>query len=145
MGSNVEISYIFSGDIYHFQEIEDTLPLVYDVERIEKYWNKRTLEVLKRTGEIIHVLGPYLVKLVIWECLIRRKILDHEGLQKKYAIKLRECLTELGPCFIKFGQAMSIRPDLLPSSFVYELQKLCDSVPCFPTPDAISVIESELG
>ena len=67
------------------------------------------------------------------------------GLQKKYAVELREMLTKLGPSFIKFGQAMSIRPDLLPSSFLFELQKLCDAVPSFPTHDAIGVIESELG
>ena len=67
------------------------------------------------------------------------------GLQKKYAVELRDMLTKLGPSFIKFGQAMSIRPDLLPSSFLFELQKLCDAVPSFPTHDAISVIESELG
>ena len=136
------------GDIYDFQtdvDQEDTLPLVYNANRIEKYWKKRPLEVLLRTGEIIGVLGPYVWKLLVWEYFIRQKIRDNEGLQKKYAIKLRECLTDLGPCFIKLGQALSIRPDLLPSTFVYELQKLCDSVPSFPTSDAIAVIESELG
>lgn len=40
---------------------------------------------------------------------------------------------------------MSIRPDLLPAAFLVELQKLCDSVPSFPTQEAIEVIESELG
>ena len=69
----------------------------------------------------------------------RRKIRDHEGLQRKYAVELRELLTRLGPSFIKFGQAVSIRPDLLPSSFLFELQKLCDAVPSYPTKDAIEV------
>ena len=63
----------------------------------------------------------------------------------RYAVKLREVLTELGPCFVKLGQALSIRPDVLPSTFLDELQKLCDSMPSFPTPDAIAVIEKELG
>ena len=143
------------GDIYDFQtdtivdhqeQVDiDTLPLVYNAKRIEKYWKDRPLEVLLRTGEIIGVLGPYIWKLLVWEYFIRQKIRDNEGLQKKYAIRLRKCLTDLGPCFIKLGQALSIRPDLLPSTFVYELQKLCDSVPSFPTSDAIAVIESELG
>ena len=75
----------------------------------------------------------------------RRKIFNHEGLQRKYAIQLREALTQLGPSFIKFGQALSIRPDLMPTPFLFELQKLCDAVPSFPTRDAISVIEKELG
>ena len=133
------------GAIYKFQEEIDELPLVYDIAKINEFWQKRTFEVLRRTAEIISVLGPYFYKLVIWEYLIRQKIREHEGLQKKYAIKLREILTDLGPCFIKFGQAVSIRPDLLPSAFLFELQKLCDSVPSFPTAEAISVIESELG
>ena len=60
-------------------------------------------------------------------------------MQRKYAVELRELLTRLGPSFIKFGQAVSIRPDLLPSSFLFELQKLCDAVPSYPTKDAIEV------
>ena len=133
------------GPIYKFEEEADQLPLEYDVAKIEAFWSKRPTEVIKRTGEILAKIVPYFTKLVIWEYLIRKKIRDHPGLQKKYAIQLRLLLTELGPCFIKFGQAMSIRPDLLPSSFLFELQKLCDSVPSFPTQEAISVIEAELG
>ena len=112
---------------------------------MENFFNKRPLESVKRTGEILSELVPYLSRLFIWEYFIRRKIRDHEGLQKKYAVELREILTRLGPCFIKLGQAVSIRPDLLPSSFLFELQKLCDAVPSFPTKEAIEVIESELG
>jgi len=41
--------------------------------------------------------------------------------------------------------ALSIRPDVLPATFLDELQKLCDSMPSYPTADAISVIEQELG
>merc|ERR1711936_324477 len=105
----------------------------------------RPVEVMLRTLEILAEVVPYFSKLIIWEHLIRRKIKEHEGLQKRYAVELREMLTRLGPCFIKLGQAVSIRPDLLPSSFLFELQKLCDAVPSFPTKDAIDVIESELG
>merc|ERR1712241_648826 len=138
------------GSVYQFQESENTdnldeLPLDYDVEKIQAYWSKRPGEVIKRTAKILSILIPYFHKLFIWEYLIRRKIRDNPGLQKKYAIELRRILTELGPCFIKFGQAMSIRPDLLPSSLLFELQKLCDSVPSFPTQEAIQVIEAELG
>merc|ERR1719340_105802 len=103
------------------------------------------MEVMQRTFQILYETVPYFSRLLIWEHLIRRKIKTHEGLQKKYAVELREMLTRLGPCFIKLGQAVSIRPDLLPSSFLFELQKLCDAVPSFPTKEAIEVIESELG
>ena len=134
------------GPIYKFESSEDYgLPLDYDIPAMEQYFRSRPGEVLMRTGEILSEVVPFFSRLFIWEYWIRRKIREHEGLQKKYAVELREMLTRLGPSFIKFGQAMSIRPDLLPSSFLFELQKLCDAVPSYPTKDAIAVIESELG
>ena len=117
------------GPIYKFESSEDYgLPLDYDIPAMEAYFKARPLEVMMRTGEILSEVVPFFSRLYIWEYLIRRKIRDHEGLQKRYAVELREMLTRLGPSFIKFGQAMSIRPDLLPSSFLFELQKLCDAV-----------------
>lgn len=44
------------------------------------------------------------------------------------AIELREIVTSLGPAYIKLGQALSIRPDILSPSAMLELQKLCDKV-----------------
>ena len=46
---------------------------------------------------------------------------------------------------IKFGQLLSIRPDVLPPPAIYELQKLCDAVPPYETKDALLLIEAELG
>jgi len=134
------------GPIYNFENTNDyDLPLDYNISAMEHFFNDRPLEILQRSGEIVSEVLPYLARLFIWEYFIRRKIRDHEGLQKKYAVELRELLTRLGPCFIKLGQAISIRPDLMPSSFLFELQKLCDAVPSFPTKEAIEVIESSLG
>lgn len=63
----------------------------------------------------------------------------------KQALWLRESLIDLGPTFIKIGQALGTRGDLLPLSYIKELEKLQDQVPAFPTSDAYSRIESELG
>lgn len=50
------------------------------------------------------------------------------------AIELREIVTSLGPAYIKLGQALSIRPDILSPAAMTELQKLCDKVYCcFPS------------
>jgi ubiquinone biosynthesis protein len=59
--------------------------------------------------------------------------------------RLRMALEELGPTYIKLGQVLSTRPDLIPVEFIEELSKLQDSVPPFPFADAESIIQRELG
>ena len=63
----------------------------------------------------------------------------------KQAVWLRESLIELGPTFIKIGQALGTRADLLPLEYVKQLATLQDQVPAFPTADAFQIIEAELG
>jgi len=60
------------------------------------------------------------------------------------ATRLREALVRLGPIFIKFGQMLSTRKDLLNEEFSIELAKLQDNVPPFANDTAIAIIESEL-
>ena len=50
-----------------------------------------------------------------------------------------------GPAYIKLGQALSIRPDILSPAAMNELQKLCDKVPSFNNDVAMQVIRDELG
>ena len=59
--------------------------------------------------------------------------------------RLRLALEELGPIFIKFGQALSTRRDLIPVDIADELAKLQDRVPPFPSDLAVSTIEAALG
>jgi ubiquinone biosynthesis protein len=59
--------------------------------------------------------------------------------------RLRLALEELGPIFVKFGQALSTRRDLLPVDVADELAKLQDSVPPFPADIAIAMIEGTFG
>ena len=64
---------------------------------------------------------------------------------QKQAVWMRESLIDLGPTFIKIGQALGTRADLLPLQYVRELATLQDQVPQFPTAEAFATIESELG
>jgi ubiquinone biosynthesis protein len=59
--------------------------------------------------------------------------------------RLRLALEALGPIFVKFGQILSTRPDLIPDDIVSELVKLQDDVPPFSSDIAVRLIESELG
>ncbi|MEI7771899.1 MAG: AarF/UbiB family protein, partial [Chloroflexales bacterium] len=61
------------------------------------------------------------------------------------AERLREALIALGPAFVKLGQMLSTRPDIVPAEFVHELGKLQDTVPPFPSHVAIATIEESLG
>ena len=59
--------------------------------------------------------------------------------------RLREMLDELGPTFVKFGQLLSTRPDIVPPDVIAELRKLQDDVTPFPMTDVERVVREELG
>ncbi len=59
--------------------------------------------------------------------------------------RLRKALEELGPVFVKFGQLLSTRPDLLPADIVAELDKLQDNVPPFNSDQFIGIVEQALN
>src|SRR5512139_1549739 len=60
-------------------------------------------------------------------------------------VRLRLALEELGPIFVKFGQLLSIRPDLIPTDITEELSKLQDSVPPFPAEQVVETLERSYG
>src|SRR6266851_812496 len=64
---------------------------------------------------------------------------------EQQAVWLRKSLIGLGPTFIKIGQTLGTRADLLPLAYVKELATLQDNVPAFPTAEAFARIEAELG
>ena len=92
----------------------------------------------ERLTEIATVLGRY-----GFSHIYRTKIRSHQSEQD--AARLRQAFEELGPTFIKFGQILSTRRDLLPQDYIDELSKLRDSAPMIPFSDVKSIIESELG
>ena len=65
--------------------------------------------------------------------------------QASDAVRLRLALQQLGPIFVKFGQMLSTRKDLLSPAFAAELAKLQDQVPAFDGQQAQQIIEAELG
>lgn len=119
---------------------EDSLPLAYDPEAIAAYWRRRPVAVATRIVQLIGIAGGFLSSLAA-DALAGRL----EETQVQRAIDLRNIMTSLGPAYIKLGQALSIRPDLLSPAAMNEMQKLCDKVPSFDSAVAMEVINSELG
>ena len=68
-----------------------------------------------------------------------------EGVGSARGQHLRELLDELGPTFVKFGQLLSTRPDIVPPDIIVELRALQDDVRPFPFEQAERVIEDDLG
>ncbi|WP_254831137.1 ABC1 kinase family protein [Haloglomus salinum] len=97
------------------------------------------------------VIGAFLPFVVAFLRDRRRWLLFGDGREptdeddRRRARKLRETLLELGPAFIKFGQMLSTRPDVLPPAYVEELSALQDRVPAAPWSEAREVLEGELG
>ncbi len=87
----------------------------------------------------IHLFRPYrfLLRLAPWRLFARRG--------QPRAVRLREALEELGPIFVKFGQMLSTRPDLLPEDIAEELSKLQDRVTPFSGAAAVPLVELALG
>ena len=63
---------------------------------------------------------------------------------RPWAVRARNVLVDLGPTFVKLGQVLSVRPDLVPPELIAELQKLQDQVPPAPWEEVLELIEDEL-
>lgn len=70
---------------------------------------------------------------------------SHELERLTQAARFRLALEELGPTFIKLGQLLSTRPDIVPAEVMEELQKLQDHIPAVPTDQIMAQIHRELG
>src|SRR5436190_21920480 len=74
-----------------------------------------------------------------------QKMLTPDGARSQRGQHLREMLDELGPTFIKFGQLLSTRPDVVPPDIIAELRSLQDDVRPFAYEEVERTIREELG
>ncbi|CAB1118295.1 unnamed protein product [Ectocarpus sp. CCAP 1310/34] len=119
------------------------LPREYDLPAIMNYYNSRPLTLLSRLAEVSYRLGSLAAKL--W---LDRKVGDGSGWEKNMDSRAREFVEFVqgaGPAFIKIGQGVSIRPDILPEPYLKELSKLQDRVNPFDSGDARRILEQQLG
>src|SRR5436853_2425277 len=95
-----------------------------------------------------HGFGELLDRARIWDVLGRREPSEKptpEEMRVQRARRFRETLAELGPTFIKLGQILSSRPDILPPDFIVELSKLQDRAPPMSHETVLALVEKGLG
>ena len=112
----------------------------YNPEAIAKYYYRRLWLVVWRFLVIVFSFASFVLG-ILWDKWRYHKVED----TPERATQLRRMLTRLGPTFIKVGQALSTRPDLIRKDFLEELTRLQDELPAFDNERAISIIETELG
>src|SRR5437868_13718204 len=112
----------------------------------------QAVQDLKRLREISavvvrHGFGELWDRAKIWDVLGRREGQrpSPEELRATTARRFRETLAELGPTFIKLGQILSSRPDILPKDFIDELSHLQDRAAPMPVELVFQLIEKGLG
>ena len=118
-------------------------PLVkYDPIATEKKLFRQPTKWFVRNIQIAFPLGFWAVSVVFDFMTGRQKNPESRRLR---AQQLTKAISSLGPAIIKGGQALASRPDLLPSEYLQELQKLQDDVPRFDNSKAFRTVEEELG
>lgn len=121
----------------------ESLPFDYNPQALKNFFSKRPGAVLTRILQLTSVGGGFAFNVILDQLLGRVK--NNPDLEIQRAGELRDLITSLGPFFIKIGQALSIRPDVLSPRSMVELQKLCDKVPSYDSKIAFATIEAELG
>jgi ubiquinone biosynthesis protein len=108
--------------------------------------------LLPRYKEIVQILWKHgfgeILKLVVLQKVVGmdEKALNEKAAQEElFPVRVREALEELGPTFIKFGQVLSSRRDLISDELYIELCKLQDHVPPFDGEVAKAIVEEQLG
>src|SRR6266704_5774813 len=107
----------------------------------------------ERYFEIFRILRKYNLHHVAAEFGLKHRheeeedghLLDDHDDHDDHAADLASALEELGPCYIKLGQLLSTRPDLLPAHYISALSRLQQAVKPVPSDKITSIIESELG
>ena len=116
------------------------LPKVYDVQQIRSFYKSKPRLVLARATEIVSVC-----RVLLWDLFTDYRLKKTKENEPLRAQQFTQLITRLGPAFIKFGQALSIRPDICSPVYLEQLIKLQDQVPPFSSEEALRIINKELN
>eukprot|EP00177_Eucheuma_denticulatum_P002516 GFKZ01004517.1.p1 GENE.GFKZ01004517.1~~GFKZ01004517.1.p1 ORF type:complete len:711 (-),score=101.82 GFKZ01004517.1:1987-4119(-) len=115
----------------------------YDIDAINSYYNARPVSVAIRAAAVGLPFLWWLFKVRRWDKWRAQSAGD--GLEGRRAEELRRLLTWMGPTYLKVGQAVGNRPDLVGVVYSNELQKLVDDVGEFDEELAQEIVLNELG
>ncbi|XP_010067294.2 uncharacterized protein slr1919 isoform X1 [Eucalyptus grandis] len=126
------------------------LPEVYNVEDVNYYFSCRPHVVALRLLEVFFSFASATVKIRasgIASYLRLNSDKDNDGniSQYNFGLALKETMLNLGPTFIKVGQSLSTRPDIIGSEISKALSELHDQIPPFPRTVAMQTIKEEFG
>jgi len=122
--------------------IEASGLLEYDPVTISKIYRKNPQRLLKRLWQTLIPIFAYIIA-ISWDKIIGS--LKNKNQARFRAKQLTNLLVELGPAFVKAGQALSTRPDIIPVILLEELSQLQDQLPGFDGDEAMELIEKDLN
>ena len=112
----------------------------YDPVAADAFFRKRPVATARRAFQLTRLSGGFILATVV-DRLLKRQ----DDMVEQRSRELLELVVALGPTFIKIGQALSIRQDILPAAYAAGLADLQDNVPPFSAAQGRAVIERELG
>ncbi|KAL3838332.1 hypothetical protein ACJIZ3_022923 [Penstemon smallii] len=138
---------VYVGYLYYLSKMwTKPLPETYDPQEVTEYFTLRPHLVALRFLEVFTAFVSATIKFRISTISSAADEEAHEKISNyNFGTVLKETLLNLGPTFIKVGQSLSTRPDIIGSEISKALSELNDQVPPFPTSEAMKIIEEELG
>ncbi|XP_059628301.1 uncharacterized protein LOC132271059 isoform X1 [Cornus florida] len=126
------------------------LPEGYDPQEVADYFSRRPHVVVLRLLEVFSSFASAAIRIRVSGIrkLYRSSVdkdIENSILQYNFGVVLKETMLKLGPTFIKVGQSLSTRPDIIGSEISKALSELHDQIPPFPRMLAMKIIKEELG
>ncbi|THG07462.1 hypothetical protein TEA_003470 [Camellia sinensis var. sinensis] len=141
----------YASYFYHLSKLwTKPLPEVYDPEEVADYFACRPHVVALRLLEVFSSFASAAIRIRISGVKkVSRSSMDRnidgDVTQYDFGLVLKETMLNLGPTFIKVGQSLSTRPDIIGSEISKALSELHEQIPPFPRTMAMKIIEEELG
>lgn len=138
---------VYASYLYYLAKMwTKPLPEIYDPQNVTDYFTLRPHVVTLRLLEVFAAFVSAAIKFRISSILSATdKDADENILKYNFGTVLKEAMLNLGPTFIKVGQSLSTRPDIIGSEISKALSELHDQVPPFPRTEAMKIFEEEFG